>query len=103
MITVTDGPIVTGIENDVKRTFDADTVTFYCQLQSTGDLSVFVQLIDSGGAVIIEYRAFEKQTSDFVIASESTTNPNTLFLREVEVQLKDFLETANPSATFTTS
>lgn len=82
MITVTGGPIVTGIDNDTKRTFDADTITFKCELDSaTGHTDTFISLIDVDGGVLIYYRGPEIEESSLTIASESITNPCTIYLR----------------------
>lgn len=101
MITVTDVPITTGITGDEKTTRDVDTVTFQCELTSTGDVAILANFIDDTGKAMITFRALDAVTADFVISSESITNPNTIFLREAEKQLKAFLLAANPTATFT--
>ena len=102
MITVADGPIVTGITDDAKRTFDAETVTYECELNGeTGNLTAFVSFIDVDGKNLIRYRGPEYGPTDITMGSESVTNPNTIFRRELEKAVKSYLETANPTATFT--
>jgi hypothetical protein len=103
MITVTGGSIVTGIENDTKRSFDVDTITFQCQVNSvSGSTETFIYLIDSDGKEIIPpYRGPVIEEADLTTTSYSITNPCTAYLAEVESVIKDYFETANGAITFT--
>lgn len=100
MITVTDGPIIAVADKEASI-YDAATVGFLAEQSSTGDGSVFIIFYDASDVEIVRFRAYEYAESDFTISSTSTTNPLTLFLTETEKAVKDYLDTLNPTATFT--
>jgi cation transport regulator ChaC len=101
MITVTDGPIIT-VTGKESTTYDAVEVPFKCEVDSaTGAVTATLFFVDADGRVLVEVPWLEYVQADFVIASESITNPNVVLLRELEKLLKTYLETQNPGATFT--